>query len=87
MTNSKEMKLGASCMSRDANVVTVRTPSGRVVYCDRLIVEGSTVKILRRDDSHRELMIGVRQLDALCDAGWEFETIMVQARRKPVWEE
>jgi hypothetical protein len=58
--------------------LTVRAPSGRVLRCERLVIEGSRVKILRRYNTHRDLMIGVRQLAALVRAGWKFDEVWVE---------
>ncbi|MGA7766017.1 MAG: hypothetical protein WCA27_07295 [Candidatus Sulfotelmatobacter sp.] len=60
----------------DVTYTSVRTPSGRI--CDRLVIEGRRVKVLRREDTFKDLMVGVRQLSALVRAGWQFDEVWVE---------
>ena len=43
----------------DVTYTNVRAPSGKI--CDRLVIEGTRVKVIRREDTFKDLMIGVRQ--------------------------
>lgn len=60
----------------DLTYASVRAPSGRI--CDRLVIEGKRVKVLRREDTFKDLMAGVRQLSALVRAGWKFDEVWVE---------
>lgn len=58
--------------------VTLRAPSGRLLRCDRLVIEGERLTITRRYNTHRDLMIGVRQLACLVRAGMKFDEVQVE---------
>jgi hypothetical protein len=58
--------------------LTVRAPTGKILRCDRLIIEGNRLTITRRYNTHRDLMIGVRQYFSLVRAGWKFEEVLVE---------
>ena len=60
----------------DITYTSVRAPSGRL--CDRLVIEGKRVKVLRCDDTFKDLMVGVRQLATLVRAGWKFDEVWVE---------
>jgi len=63
----------------DVTYTFVRAPSGKI--CDRLVIEGGRVKVLRREDTFKDLMVGVRQLSSLVRAGWRFDEIWVECFR------
>ena len=69
MANTKIATSEFTCAS-------VRAPSGRV--CDRLVIEGTRVKVLRREDTFKDLMVGIRQLSSLVRAGWKFDEVWVE---------
>lgn len=62
--------------------VTLRAPSGRLLRCDRLIIEGKRLTIITRYNTHRDLMIGVRQLACLVRAGMKFDEVRVEFFRE-----
>lgn len=63
----------------DVTYTCLRAPSGKI--CDRLVIAGGRVKVLRHEDTFKDLMVGIRQLSSLVRAGWKFDEVWVECFR------
>ncbi len=62
----------------DVTYTSVRAPSGRILCCDRLVIEGTRVSVRCKGDTPKDLVVGLRQLASLVRAGCTFDEVWVQ---------